>query len=181
MMGFTYLKTLDEKYARLGGTVHFYTEGNEWKNIENIYKRIIQNHPNDMGYRTRHAYAARQANKWEVAVQEFETIGDHFYEGGYFVSLERFNQARAITYSAYGWQFLENNQLDKGIPWLEKSDFYYPYYAWAATKLAASYQRKNEPQLAKKWGEKALLNAIDPQDINQSQQAINWANTQLSQ
>ncbi len=74
----------------------------QWRQVADIYDRVLNAYPDDLEILT--LYANRAANfcpdPHEVA-QIFDRIGDQYFEGGIWDSLDQYNQARTHAYVEY--------------------------------------------------------------------------------
>ena len=69
-----------------------------WRIVDNVYKRIFRKYPDNILHRFTYASHALLANKNEIAVEQFEIIGDRWHFGNSWSSLESFNRGRGRAY-----------------------------------------------------------------------------------
>ncbi len=76
----------------------FLEEEINWRIVENAYERFVRKYPDNILARYIYAKDALLANKNEIAIEQFEIIGDRWYFGNCWSSLEKFNRGRGRAY-----------------------------------------------------------------------------------
>jgi tetratricopeptide (TPR) repeat protein len=74
--------------------------GDVWPTVENVYTIFFNKYPQDIRKRFRYAYHAYLAQKYDIAINQFEIIGDRWMGNGCWRSLKYYNTSRAFAYSA---------------------------------------------------------------------------------
>ncbi len=69
--------------------------------MEKIYENYFIKYPEDIRRRFFYAYDACLARKYDVAIKQFEIIGDRWMEGTSWDSLNDYHRSRAYAYAAY--------------------------------------------------------------------------------
>jgi hypothetical protein len=72
-----------------------------WTGVENIYNNFFNKYPQDIRRRFYYAYYAYAARKYDLAIRQFEIIGDRWMENTCWRSLGQYNRCRAFAYSAH--------------------------------------------------------------------------------
>ncbi len=74
--------------------------GDVWPTVERIYANFFDKYPQDLRRRFSYAYHASIAQKYDIAINQFEIIGDRWMGNGCWNSLKHYNSSRAFAYSA---------------------------------------------------------------------------------
>lgn len=110
-----------------------------WPTVEKVYTRFFEKHPDNIRRRFVYAYHAYRAKKYEIALEQFEIIGDRWMMHTTWNSLESYNQCRAFTYMRIGDDYLLAKKLyEKAIDYFEKTVQYNPD-AYAYCRLGQAY------------------------------------------
>ncbi len=77
----------------------FLEEEKNWRIVENAFEECIRKYPDNILFRYVYAHRAILTNKNEIAIEQFEKIGDRWYFGNCWSSLESFNEDRGRAYN----------------------------------------------------------------------------------
>jgi tetratricopeptide (TPR) repeat protein len=140
----------------------FLEEENNWRIVENAYKRFVRKYSDNILLRYIYAKAALLANKNEIAIEQFEIIGDRWYFGNCWSSLESFNRGRGRAYNNMAVGLTKKRQYDSAEKHYLLAVKYNPsaqyYYNLA---LAQWHQAKSSGSiLSWKKAEKSLIKAV---------------------
>lgn len=77
----------------------FLEEEKNWRIVENAFERFVRKYPDNILIRYIYAHEALLANKNEIAIKQFEIIGDRWYFGNCWSSLKSFTRSRGYAYN----------------------------------------------------------------------------------
>jgi len=100
-MGLVMVAALEEVHKRSSKEDNYLGRDDVWPTVEKIYHNFFAKYPEDIRRRFYYAYHAYQAKKYDVAIRQFEIIGDRWMEGTAWRSLERYHNSRAHAYATY--------------------------------------------------------------------------------
>lgn len=93
-----------------------------WPQIEGIYNAIIDRYPNNLFVRYSYAKKAFIAKKYDIALRQFDAVGDRWMERTGWESLERYNANRSYTFFEIGYDLLfRKRQYKESIAYFEKA------------------------------------------------------------
>ena len=101
-MGLVMVAALEEVHRGFSKDDNYLGRDDVWPTVGKIYENFFAKYPEDIRRRFFYAYHAYQAKKYDVAIKQFEIIGDRWMEGTSWKSLERYHNCRAHAYAAYG-------------------------------------------------------------------------------
>jgi tetratricopeptide (TPR) repeat protein len=105
-MGLVTIGALEESHYRSPQNVNYLGRDDVWPTVEKLYENYFTRYPEDIRRRFSYAYHAYLAQKYDVAIKQFEVIGDRWMEGTLWNSLNHYNGSRAYTYAAYAYMRL---------------------------------------------------------------------------
>lgn len=152
-----------------------YKRDDSWSTIQQVFERVFAHYPDQGYYHAQYAWYAWMAEKWELAADQMDIVGDHFYKGTNWTNLSDYNVNRAYCYKQKAWKAMTQNQIDTEIGWLQKSLRYGPFDSWPMSEMAQCYQKKNDPANAKIWAEKTLSNQPRDDDRQMAENVLKWA------
>ncbi len=121
-LGFILVYALDEDHKYDEQHRNILGAEENWPTIESIYARFFKKFPDRVRRRFFYAYHAFKAKKYEVALQQFEIIGDRWTEDTPWRSLEKFNECRASALYRKGHHLVWVQKVyDEAIHYLEES------------------------------------------------------------
>ena len=82
-----------------------------WQIIERIYTSLFEKYPDNLRLKFSYAYYAYLAKKDDIAIKQFEAIGNRWMEGTEWSSLEYYNSCRAFAYYRIGNNLLFQKRL----------------------------------------------------------------------
>lgn len=129
---------------------------NRWKVVQSVYERMIARFPDDVRSRSYYARWAYDERRIETAAEQFERIGDRYFENANWGSLAHYNHARADTYRKRGWTELQAGRFEPGKDWLSKSLALEPKEAWTLVTLAEASRMQGDVPAARRYAEQAL-------------------------
>lgn len=110
-----------------------------WPTVEKVYARFFEKYPDNIRRRFAYADHAYKARKDDLALEQFEIIGDRWTMYTNWDSLETYNRRRAVTYMRIGDDYLLAKKLyEKAIDYFEKAVQYNPD-AYAYCRLGQAY------------------------------------------
>ncbi|MBN2319089.1 MAG: DUF4034 domain-containing protein [Acidobacteria bacterium] len=80
------------------GKVERYLDGDVWSTIDAIFKRILEQYPDDLLTRFNYARIAYTFDKPGIALDQFKIIGNRWMINSRWVSLNNYNKARENVY-----------------------------------------------------------------------------------
>jgi len=185
-MGLIMVVALEEVHNRSSKNENYLGRDDVWPIVEKTYSHLFERYPEDIRSRFFYAYRAYKAKKYDVAVKQFEIIGDRWMEGTCWDSLERYHNSRAHAYAAYAITLPSDQaviNLKKSIDLnpAEKTSYFNlgtftaklgqyeeaeaaflkaiefdPYEAEAHLRLSWVYGKIKNPAKSKEYAEKAL-------------------------
>lgn len=110
-----------------------------WDKVEKAYEWALSH--DELRIKSNFVYLASLAGKYDVEIKMFDTIGDQFYEGGYWTSLAYYNRSRADAYvrKAYDIYWVKQ-QYDEGAKLFESIQALYPDFDTVTYSLADYYR-----------------------------------------
>ena len=149
-MGFLMVYALNEIHDVAKEKTNFLGQDDIWPTVEKVYDNFFAKYPNNIQRRfffARHAFLAK---KYDIAIKQFELIGDQWMEETSWSSLKKYNRCRAITYNEYALT-LEPKQA---LQFIRKSVELDPtrrfaYYSIGSFKLKMGKDKEAEKALSK--------------------------------
>lgn len=138
-LGLVTVTALEESHYRspksfLGRNKNYLGRDNVWPTVVKMYDNYFAKYPEDIRMRFSYACRACLAQKYEVAIKQFETIGDRWMETTSWKSLNDYHLWRAYAYAAYAMRL----PPEQAIPALKKSIDLNPFQKSSYFKLGAS-------------------------------------------
>lgn len=134
-----------------------------WTLTQKLYDDFFKKYPDNMIKRACYAYHSFMAQKYEIAAEQFDLIGDQWIEDACWDSLENYTQSRSSAYIRKGETLLLNSQYDDATTYMQKAIRYYPS-ADAYVGLGLAYwhegHSKRDKSLMKK-AEAAMEKALE--------------------
>ena len=98
-----------------------------WPEIEGIYKKIFERYPDNLIMQFYYAYYAGKAKKYDIALTQFELIGNRWIENTVWYAFETYRNVRAFTYYKIGENLLFVRRLyQPSIDFFQRSIRYKP-------------------------------------------------------
>jgi tetratricopeptide (TPR) repeat protein len=77
-----------------------------WPTVQRIYDAFFTRYPEDIRRRYSYAYHAYMAGKYDIAIEQFEIIGNRWMQENRWSSLRYYNESRAFAYYKRGEHLL---------------------------------------------------------------------------
>jgi tetratricopeptide (TPR) repeat protein len=100
-LGLIMVNALVEIHYFIAKDEDYLGKGEIWTMVEKIYNNFFSKYPQDIRRRFYYAYYAYTAKKYDLAMKQFEIIGDRWMENTCWRSLKQYNRCRAFAYSAH--------------------------------------------------------------------------------
>jgi tetratricopeptide (TPR) repeat protein len=98
-----------------------------WTLIQRIYNAFFVKYQDDMIRHACYAYHASMAQKYEIAAEQFDLIGDQWIEDACWDSPETYTQSRSLAYIKKGESLLlDPNQYAEAVAYMQNAIRYYP-------------------------------------------------------
>jgi len=97
-----------------------------WTLSQKLYDDFFKKYPDDMMKHACYAYHASMAQKYEIAAEQFDLIGDQWIEDACWESPETYTQSRSLAYIRKGESLLLNSQYDEATAYMQNAIKYYP-------------------------------------------------------
>lgn len=110
-LGLVMVDALYETHEFIRKGENFLGRNDIWPIVEKIYTAFFTKYPDDIRRRFYYAYHAQKAQKYDVALEQFEIIGDRWMENTCWNSIEYYNKNRALAYINKGNDFLLKKKL----------------------------------------------------------------------
>ena len=110
-LGFIMVNALDEMGKSILREKHYLNRDEVWPIIKSIYANFFKKYPDDLRRRFNYAYHCYWAQKYDIALKQFEIIGNRYIPDTEWSSVEHFNKIRAITYARVGEKYLIERRL----------------------------------------------------------------------
>jgi tetratricopeptide (TPR) repeat protein len=128
-LGLVMVEALEEIHFFGTENKNYLGENEVWLTIENVYDIFFAKYPEDIRRRFFYAYHAYHAKKYDVAIKQFEIIGDRWIRDTCWHSLKHYNSCRAFSYSAHAItlppkQAVEHLQKSIDLDPTEKNPYY---------------------------------------------------------
>jgi tetratricopeptide (TPR) repeat protein len=141
-----------------------------WPTVEKVCAAFFARYPNNIRRRFYYAYHAYNAKKYDVALEQFEIIGDRWMEHTCWNSLEYYNKSRAISLAKVGEDFLLKKRLyEISIDYFKKAVKHnpndYTYYRLGQAYMYSGLSSHNLAYLQQ--AEETLQKAIQVRGSNE--------------
>ncbi len=134
-----------------------------WTLTQKLYDDFFKKYPDDTIRHACYAYHASMAQKYEIAAEQFDLIGDQWIEDACWDFPEVYTQSRSLAYIRKGESLMLNSQYDESVSYIQNAIRYYPS-ADAYFGLGLAYwnegQAKRDKSLLKK-AETAMEKALE--------------------
>jgi len=153
-MGLVMIASLEESHHRSPQNTNYLGKDDIWPTVGKLYANYFNKYPDDIRRRFFYAYDAYLAQKYDVAIKQFEIIGDRWMEGTSWDSLNIYHRSRAYAYAAYAYTRLPPEQA---MIVLKKSIDLDPYQKSSYFKLGTTAAKLGQYDEA----EAAYLEALE--------------------
>lgn len=162
--GLIMVNALEEAHKNSAKDENILGKDEKWKFIEKIYANFFRKYPDDLRRRFFYAYHAYKAKKYDVAIQQFEIIGNRWIEYTCWNSLSYYNNSRAFAYYKKGVELLwKRNLYEMSIEYFRKAIEYQPtanaYYGLGIAYWWSGNSIRDVSMM--KQAEVALLKALE--------------------
>ncbi|UCG68548.1 MAG: DUF4034 domain-containing protein, partial [Thermoplasmata archaeon] len=163
-LGLIMVNVLEEAHKYNSKKENILGKDNMWPTIEKIYAAFFAKYPEDIRRRFYYAYHAYKTEKYEVALNQFEIIGDRWMENTCWYSFGYYNDCRSIAYIKRGEEFfLKKNLYEISIDYFQKAVKYdpndYAYYRLGQAYMYSGICIRDLAYIQK--AEKTLKKAIE--------------------
>lgn len=144
-LGFIKVFALEEAHYFIYEGRGYLGQDDVWATVEEIYTAFFAKYPRDVRRRLFYAYHAYTAKKYDIALEQFEIVGDRWMKNARWKDVESYSKARAYVYYRKGYDLLWNKKdHDASIKYLEKSIRYEPanHVHYAHYSLGMAYWRR---------------------------------------
>jgi len=97
-----------------------------WTLTQKLYDDFFRKYPDDTIKHACYAYHASMAQKYEIAAEQFDLIGEQWIEDACWESPEAYTQSRSLAYIRKGENLMLNAQYDDAVAYIRNAIRYYP-------------------------------------------------------
>lgn len=121
-LGFVMVTALKENHKYIKKDQDYLGQEDVWAIVEGSFSRFFNKYPQNLRRRFYYAYYAYLAKKYEIALEQFELIGNRYMPDTIWDSLEFYNKRRAFTYTRIGEGYLlEKNLYEISLDYFQKA------------------------------------------------------------
>lgn len=163
-LGLTMAGALEEAHKYNPKDENLLGKDENWRIMEKIYRNFFRRYPNDIEMRFFYAYRANKAKKYDIAIQQFEVIGNQYMGYTKWDSIDHYNKGRSFAYYGRGVELLWQKKLyEISIEYFHSSIKYHPtanaYYGLGIAYWWSGYSGRDISMM--KRAEKALVKALE--------------------
>lgn len=162
-MGFIMVTALAEIHKYIKKDQDYLSREDVWAIVDGSFSRFFKKYPENLHRRFHYAYYAYLAKKYEIALEQFELIGNRFRPDSIWNSLEFYNKRRAFTYIKIGESYLFEKRLyEISLDYFQKAAALLPndytYYRLGQAYMYSGINSRNKTFMQQ--GERYLKKAV---------------------
>ncbi|HAO20559.1 MAG: hypothetical protein BWK80_55030 [Desulfobacteraceae bacterium IS3] len=126
LLGFLMVSAYEEDQKTNAAKDNILGKKEIWTLTQKLYDDFFRKYPDDTIKHACYAYHASMAQKYEIAAEQFDLIGEQWIEDACWESPEAYTQSRSLAYIRKGENLMLNAQYDDAVAYIRNAIRYYP-------------------------------------------------------